>query len=277
MPFRFPIKDVKIEIVSKQKKPKNPLFDDGFFCVNQHECLITIQDIASYFISHGNRIEIALFPGAEKSKIEQLLHSWGTTTILHQQKILNFHASSFELNGSGIMLCGDSGAGKSSLTAAFSANNNSFLTDDLTPVTFNQEKPFLHQLSRQIALKKEALQQMEHIHQPSTGINPFNQKLFFEFSGKQAQTVPLKEVLWINISEGSEPEFSELKGLDKFTMLRGEICGWEMLKGMPETEKAYMTQLIEISKTVRITKVLRPKNFPLMEMKKRIEEYLEKN
>lgn len=34
MKFRFPLKDVKIEITNHQKVVESPLFDDGFFRLN---------------------------------------------------------------------------------------------------------------------------------------------------------------------------------------------------------------------------------------------------
>jgi len=41
------------------------------------------------------------------------------------------------------MICGDAGAGKSSLTASFCLEGAEFLTDDVTPLLFRDGKPFI--------------------------------------------------------------------------------------------------------------------------------------
>ena len=90
----------------------SPLFEDGLFRVKQNECSIDIEGVAFYYVSGGKSICITPYAGAEESIIEHFLHKWGVVIILHQRKILNFHASAFSLHDRGIMICGDSGAGK---------------------------------------------------------------------------------------------------------------------------------------------------------------------
>ena len=55
-----------------------------------------------------------------------------------------------------------------------------------------------------------------------------------------------------------KPEFHEPAPAEKFSLLRSEICSWEMLAGMPETEAEYLQQLLHIVEQVRFVRVVRP-------------------
>ena len=71
-------------------------------------------------------------------------------------------------------------------------------------------------------------------------------------------TISLHTVLKIEIGNCRKPEFHEPSPAEKFSLLRSEICSWEMLAGMPETEAAYLQQLLQIVEQVRFVRVVRP-------------------
>ena len=139
MKFKFPLTDVKIEITTIKKEVVIPLYDDGFFRLNQHEFSMNVENVGWFYASGGNYISMVLNPKATKANIELYLNGSTYGAILHQRKILPMQASCFVYNNKGIMLCGESGAGKSSLTAAMVLDGNAFLTDDVTPVLLVKE------------------------------------------------------------------------------------------------------------------------------------------
>lgn len=277
MNLSFPLNDVQIEISAQQKRVESPIYKNENFEVSQNQFSIDIKGVAWYFVSKGKQIQITPCKDAKKLEIELFLNSWGLVSVLHQRTILNFHASSFQFNKQGIMICGDSGAGKSSLTAAFSFNNACFLSDDVTPIVFSDTKPFIKVIPNKLALKKETIEQLKLSGEKQKIRNTINGKQLFSMLQGDKKNVALKQVFWISICKNDKLEYTELNGLEKFKMLRGEICGWDILKGMKETETVYLSQLMRISKEVRITKIARPLDFPLMELKNSIENYLGKN
>ncbi len=73
--------------------------------------------------------------------------------LLHRRGMLVLHAGAFVLNGRGIALLGDKGAGKSTTTAAFIAAGASLLTDDLLAMSVTQDaRPCIHPAFPQIKL-----------------------------------------------------------------------------------------------------------------------------
>jgi len=248
-----------------------PIFSNDFMQVCPDEILIDIEDVASYYISDGKSINIYPFPGANDFDIQDQLEKWGVISILHQRKILNFHASSFSLDGKGIIVCGDTGAGKSSVTAAFCSKNAMFMNDDITAIHFKENIPLIEKLGHSISLLPEAVQQL--------GLNrketvPVGYKQNVIPSNDANEFTPLGYIIHISIINSDRPVIKEIHGPEKFSLLRSNICSWEMLKGMPGLEAEYMKQLLAICDTTPVYSIERPENISIMELAKFIEQDL---
>src|SRR5690606_25578607 len=76
-------------------------------------------------------------------------------------KVISFHASSFMLDRRGVMILGETGAGKTSLTVAFAMNGAGFMSDDLTPVVFREDVPLIWSLNRRVKLREDSIEQLE--------------------------------------------------------------------------------------------------------------------
>ena len=111
MNLKFPLADVTIEITTLKKEVTAPLYDDGFYRLNQHEFSMDVEDVGWFYASGGNYIAMVLNPAATQANIELYLNGSTYGAILHQRKIMPMHASCFVHNNKGIMLCGESGAG----------------------------------------------------------------------------------------------------------------------------------------------------------------------
>ena len=62
--------------------------------------------------------------------------------------------------------------------------------------------------------------------------------------------------------------------LEKFSLLRSEICSWEILAGMPETEAEYLHQLLKIVQEVNFVRVVRPADIEIQRLHNAIADYL---
>ena len=109
----------------------------------------------------GRRWNISLEPGADPDWVQLYLNGQVLVALLHQRKIISFHASSFIHDGRGVMILGETGAGKSSLTVSFALAGAGFLSDDLTPVIFKGSKPYIWPLYRDIKLRENTVAQLD--------------------------------------------------------------------------------------------------------------------
>lgn len=268
MTFRFPLNDARIEIAAEKRVIALPVYDDQFCRVSQNEFSMDVEGVGWFYVCGGNLISIVPYPDADKTTIELYLNGSAYGAILHQRKILPMHGSCFRYKGTGVMICGDTGAGKSSLTASFCLNGAEFLTDDVTPLLFKKGKPYIWAMSDRIKLWSDTLKQLEQDEDGLHRIYPETEKYYYPMNGAAGDTFKLDQVYIIEIKETEMVEFDELSGSSKFAAMRNEIYRLEYLKGMPENEPEYFRNLVDISNNVNVVKMHRPKDIRIQELMK---------
>ena len=272
MGYTFPIDKVEIKLSNKNRIVESPLFAFDFIRVAPDEISIDIEGVASFYIKDGKKISITPYPDASDEMIQSQLEKWGIISILHQRRILNFHASSFSLDGSGIMICGDTGAGKSSVTAAFNMGEGIFMNDDITAITFIEEQANIIKHENSISLTSDSLQQLQADREIDDLQN--GMKLQIQMPDKVEKHTPLQHIFHLQVDSIDKPVFKEVSGAEKFSLLRSNICSWEMLKGIPGSEAEYMSQLLKICDKTPITTIIRAKNTTINAMANAIMNYL---
>jgi hypothetical protein len=317
----FPVGDILPRKVSKVRRVSDPVYADSSLMISQHEFSMEVEKVGSFYACNGSEVEYAPAKGATRASLELYLNGSVYGAILHQRGILPLHGSSFAWRGSGIMLCGESGAGKSSLTAAFCMAGAEFLTDDVTPIVICDGKPFILPLSDRIKLWEDSLLQLNREKSGLTAICPGQEKYYFPMEKGNHRSFPLHRVFIIEVTEDEQVhgnngsrvdaggtqtevagatdnfttgtmktsllkekqketfyeqkiEISELEGINSFAALRNEVYRWEYLSAMPETEAGYLDKLLDISRSVEVTRVRRPGNMGIGEMRRFLEELL---
>ena len=269
------LKDVSVQQVGSPCQIASPLFSNDFMKVNQCEASIEVEGVGQFYVRDGKAVHYSPSRNADPLWLNWCLNSHVLVALLHQRRIVNFHASSVIFKEMGIMILGRSGAGKSSLIAAFSMDGAGFLSDDVTPILFNEEIPYIWPVYQQIRLREGALHQLNVDTERLIKAEKGTEKYFLPGRKAPMSSHPLHLILQLEVREGEEGvQFHELTSHHKFTLLRSEICSWEMLRGMPETEKAYLQQLIEIVRQVPMIRVTRSSDVPIPVMHKAITRYL---
>jgi hypothetical protein len=273
MELRFPLKDVIIEFVSARREVSEPLYRDEFFRLNQHEFSMDVPGVAWFYAAKGEYVSVLSSPDADISSVELYLNGSVYGAILHQRKIIPLHGSCFTYGGKGVMICGGTGVGKSSLTASFCLSGAEFLTDDVTPILVKDGEPLIWALSDRIKLWNDTLEQLEQSERGLHRVDPGWEKFYYPMDEAGGKTVRLDLIYILGIKSTGVIEFEELSGSSKFTALGGEIYRSEYLPGMPENEPVYFRNLVDISNRVRVFRVARPETIRVNELAEVIREW----
>jgi hypothetical protein len=274
MPSSFPFEDVILKKVPETSRVKNPLFGDNYWQMNQNEFSMQVEGVADFYALNGKEIDYTPVKDASPESIQLYLNGSVYGAILHQRQILPIHGSSFAVKGNGVMLCGESGTGKSSLTAAFSLNDFNFLTDDITPVVFIENVPYILALSDTIKLWDDSLNHLDLDKSDLKRVSPDMEKFYYSIDKSNSGPVSLKIIYMLSIYDQPETEISEVFGTGRFSSLYNEIYRMEFLKGMPENEKIYFINIVDISNNVRIFKVNRPGSIKINDLKIILSEHI---
>lgn len=234
MPFRFPINDVVIKITTEKTMVTLPLYADKYSQINQQEFSLNVEGVAHYYASNGTYIEVTPCKNYNVHTLELYLNGSIYGAILHQRLILPFHGSCFHYNGFGIMICGESGAGKSSTTAAFSFKGANFLTDDVTPIIFTNNTPQIWAISDRIKLWDDSLIQLKKNKEGLNKIDPETSKYYFPMQSDKGNLHTLHQIFLLEKMEQEDVSFQAVVGIDKYIALRNEIYRKEYMLGMME-------------------------------------------
>lgn len=272
MRLRFPLQDVSVLRVDSVRKVLDPVYSDSFWQMNQQEFAMQVEGVGRFYARDGKEVEYHPDKGASRESIELYLNGSVYGAILHQRQILPLHGSCFLEQDLGIMLCGESGAGKSSLTTAFCLGGSEFLTDDVTPITFTEGLPVINVLSDRIKLWDHTLSQLGVSKAGLKRIEARTDKYYLELDAGRGGRHPLQLVINLVVEEVSLPVFREIEGAAKVAALRNEVYRWEYLQGMPDNEAKYFSDLVSAAKSVRVFEVIRPGDIPVRDLVKFIRD-----
>jgi len=259
MRYVSPLEGVSVQESDSVPAVESPVRSGNGWQSNNTGCAFQAEGVGEFHVSNGDKVIYAPVPGADREWVKLWLNSQILVALLHQRRIINFHASSFVYNGLGIMILGETGSGKSSLTLAFALDDGGFLTDDITPVVFNDTLPCIMPLNRKVKIRKDTAQKLGLDLSRLSDAEKGTGKKYLAIDPAQKEPHQLNVIIRITAGPADFCEFTTPSAPERFSMLRSEVCSWEILAGMPETEKSYMTQLVTIvEKTLFIDAVRSP-------------------
>nr|WP_321487018.1 hypothetical protein [uncultured Draconibacterium sp.] len=244
--------------VDKIKQPENCNFSRPNFKVSESEFYLNVKNVAHYLVQNGEKILISPYENTDEESINLYLEGSALGALLHQQGNLPFHGSSFLYKNKGIMICGNSGAGKSSVTAAFCQNNAIYINDDISPVSVSDSQVSILPVKTRIKLWDDTLNKLNISFDNLNRIRPEMEKFYLSFEEKAPTPQTLNYIFILSTHNKNEYRATELEGMEKYNALRKQIYRRIYLKGMPETEKKYFVQLFSLANKVRLTRILRP-------------------
>jgi hypothetical protein len=274
MQVEFPITGVKIHRVPYVQKVKDPAYSFENINVSKNEISMHFEGVGEIYLRDGVYVEYSPSEHAALEWVNLYLKGQALVALLHQRRIITFHASSFIHSGRGVMILGESGAGKSSLTASFALKGAGFLSDDITPVIFNGSEPQIWSLQRAIRIRRNTALQLNIETDKLREAEAGTEKQYLQVDDAGIKNFPMHTILKIEIGEVIKPEFRELSHAEKFSLLRSEICMWEILAGMPETEADYLQQLLNIIRQVHFVRLIRPAEIEISLLRGAVIDYL---
>ncbi|MDD3907631.1 MAG: hypothetical protein PHF34_05380 [Bacteroidales bacterium] len=258
----FNIFDHSVRIIFSDNISKDDI-SNAYLCrphlkVNNQNLWLDIYNIAQFYVHNGEKIVIQPYKNAEPDSIELFLNGSALGAILHQRGIMPFHGSAFNFIDKGILICGTSGSGKSSVTAAFCQNGAQFLSDDITPVSLYDSKIFIEPLKTRMKLWDDSIEKLNLKNKNLKRIRPTLDKYYVPYPEDHKKHL-LNHLVILGVHNQPNFQAQEINNLEKYNALRGQIYRKTYLKGMPETEKKYFKQILQIASAITVTMVFRPK------------------
>ncbi|MCK9626982.1 MAG: hypothetical protein M0R37_00150 [Bacteroidales bacterium] len=259
MNLQSPIESLDIVLDEELQFSSEPLYATPRLKINETDFEITIEGVAKFGVKNGRTVSVLPHQDADEASVQLFLNGSVLGALLHQRGVLPLHGSSFVLNGKGIIICGCSGVGKSSVTAAFCKRGASFINDDITPVVAEESGiTKIIPIKTQIKLWNDTLKAFGIEEDGLSRIRPSLKKYYLpweKYNGFQR----LNKIIILRTYEKRHYEAEELKGMAKYNALRRNIYRKLYLRGMPETARNIFKHLLKIAEDIDVIVVSRPK------------------
>lgn len=115
-------------------------FENKSFVIKKEIILFKIQAVGIFSVQKGREILYSPFADADDDLIRLYLLGTCMGAILMQRRVLPLHGSAVAIDGKAYAIIGDSGAGKSTLASSLINMGYQLISDDVIPVTLNEEK-----------------------------------------------------------------------------------------------------------------------------------------
>lgn len=260
---------INIDVIVRYDKMTTEIKDkinNGIYAGNnENEFWFMIDGVAIFRICDGKKIFIEC-KGGSKQDIKTFLLGSAFGTLLIQRNIVAIHGGTIVVNDKGLIITGDMGTGKSTLTLAFGVQGYKFLADDVSAISMNLNGKFIvnpaypqQKLCRDAAIK--------------LGLNI---KDFVRIDeGRDKFAIPSQDNFMNNSKELcyiAEVTVRENESMDDYKVTIEEIVGVEklnlLIKNIYRVEIAtiigikseYFNNIVSIAKQIKYYKIIRPKN-----------------
>ena len=228
--------------------------------------------IARFRAEKGSLIAVEPYPDSSLEEIKPYLLGSLMGAILLQRRIFPIHGSCMVIKGSGVLLTGRSGAGKSTVAAALLAKGCRILTDDVAAIQFGSAGPVVYpgypgqKLWEDAIERTGAADSRASLNRITGGLEKYSVRRDGCFSEEPAPLHALYEIVPRPVPDIA---VEEIRGAAKVDALLNSVFRKKVAGSMGLASWCCLTSM-EIAKTLQVYRVSRPEREPLEDRISRI-------
>lgn len=205
------------------------------------ECLLTVRNVARYWIRAGREVIVAPDAGADPADVRVFLLSSAMGALAHQNRLLPLHASAADVGGEAVLFVGQSGSGKSTLMAELCRRGHRLVTDDIASISLDAAgRPRVHAGYRHLRLWRRSIDALEmFVAEPERlrqGIEKFRVLPDATAALDVPDALPVRCIFVLTQQRATDIHVRAVSGLDRINLLLRGTYRFRLLAGMGDTE-----------------------------------------
>lgn len=229
--------------------------------LTEQDFLLRIPGVARLRVTGG--CEIVVEAAHDAADAAPFVLGTGFGVLQHQRGTLVLHASAVAHNGRALALCGQSGAGKSSLAAALCQSGCTFVCDDVAAIRFDANgQPLVLPDSRQHRLWADTIERLALMERRGEAVRTHIRKYHVE-PETEPQAMPLTTIVCVR-EAGFNDQAAALEPLaltDAAALLRTDIYRVSLARqmGLDASLFAQSARLLGRARILHLTRPREPK------------------
>ncbi len=257
------------------EKLENPTFESPYQQANQEEYLLDVKNAARYWLKNNNEIIVQPYENVQIDDVRVYVLSILMGVLLHKHNLLPIHSCCIKVNEAAVLIAGDSGAGKSTISLGLYRKGYEILNDDISTVFLNEEKtPFVHPGYKHLKLWSESLEKYGYAATDYRKLRSEIEKYSFPINRSSTlAALPVKAVIILNPNADKELSFEPISGVKAFDTLNKNTFGRNLLKILGK-EASHFKLCSAVATKVKVIKVNRPEGTKPAEFADYMEELI---
>jgi len=252
--------DASIYFGPVNQKINNAVYEDDNIKYSKNEFYLHIKGIADFYVSDGTKIVVELENESILVQAKVFLLGSCLGILLAQRKTIAIHGGAVVVGGNSIIITGNTGAGKSTLTCAFRKEGYKFLADDVVALGEKEKGNIIaFPAFPQQKLCKDAIEKMGYKTEELVLIDEKREKYSIPLNNHfLMEAVSLKAIYELNSVDEDLVKLEELFGTNKFNTILKNIYRIETIR-LDDFDPVYFKKCVEIAKSIKVYKLSRPK------------------
>jgi hypothetical protein len=249
--------DVEVELGSVPKQLTDIIASDEIWQQNADQLRLEIENVATFLIEQGRKVTISPKRNVTDNDIRLFLLGSALGIIQHQRGRLTLHASALTNGKDTILICGNSGAGKSTTANMLIKNGFKLLSDDLAVIDFKNDQPWLMPAYPQSKLWQDATDKLsietQGLKRVLSNLDKFAYPLHQHFSNTPTKVT---HVLILGKADITEPKLVKLPTVSKIDLMKRHTYRKRLLSNTQK--QTNIQQCAKLASTLNIAALHRP-------------------
>lgn len=248
--------------------------------IGDYNFKLLVPDVATYWAEGGTKIVIEKVADVDEGLVRLFCLSNVFAAILNQRKLFPLHSAALKIGNQLVLICGQSGVGKSTLLASLLLKGFKIFSDDVSvPFISSSDKVYMYSSYPMMKFWKNTLFQFPELGKPDIQLRLDFEKYGIYFHNEFVTEALMPSLIFFieKSSESTDVVCKNIKGIELFQKLESNVYRGEYLVGS-DLKQSQFQIFANLANQLKGYVIERPEDInTILELSNKTEEIIRNN